>query len=123
MIALLAASLAVVTAGFFVLWWARACRRGTLRRNWVFGYRTLLTLRDDQAWVTVNRAPAPLLTIAAVGVIAGGATALVLTLVGGSAPVPALLGSSIVWLLVWIVASVVAAVRAERRYKQTTTSR
>lgn len=118
MIELVIASSALLVLGLLILWWARACRRGTLPRNWIFGYRTVLTLRDQDAWVSVHRATAPYLLIAGIGVTGAAVIGIVLAVTGVTDVVPALLGSSIGWLLVWVLISFVPAVRAERNYKR-----
>lgn len=114
----LIASAAVLVAGLLVLWWARACRHGTLPKNWVLGYRTPLTLRDREAWIAVNRASAPLIAIAGVGPIAAAVVGIVLSLIGVLKATPVLLGSSLVWILIWALLGILPAARAERAYRR-----
>lgn len=118
MLEMLIASGVVLLVGVLVLWWASACRRGTLPRNWIFGYRTLLTLRDSSAWVAVNRASAPFITIAGGGLIVGAILGVILSLFDATEEVPLLVGSSIVWLVAWTLVGIVPAIRAERTYRQ-----
>jgi hypothetical protein len=49
------AAVAVIVVGGLVLWWARACGRGTFRRNAILGYRTPLTLANNDAWIAVRK--------------------------------------------------------------------
>lgn len=115
---MLFASGGVLGAGILALRWARACRRGTLPRNWILGYRTPLTLRDKTAWEAVNRASAPFILIAGSGLILAGIAGAVLALTHTTDIVPVVVGSSIVWLIAWILIGLVPAVRAERAYRQ-----
>lgn len=122
MIGIIAAALLVLIAGLLALWWARASRRGTLPQNWIFGYRTPLTLRDKNAWVTVNRASARFAIIAGVGAGIAGLVAIILALVGIEDISSVLLGSGLGWLLIWTLLGVIPAHRAARMYKQTLSS-
>ncbi|KRC60864.1 hypothetical protein ASE14_07825 [Agromyces sp. Root81] len=119
MIETISASAVILAVGVLVLWWARECRRGTLPRNWIFGYRTKLTLSDDQAWVVVNRASAPFIAIAGFGLIVAAIVGIIAALVGASAVASALIGSSIVWLLGWVLIGIIPAARAARKYQET----
>ncbi|WP_058596295.1 SdpI family protein [Microbacterium testaceum] len=122
MIGIVVASLLVLVAGLLSLWWARASWRGTLPQNWLFGYRTPLTLSDKDAWTTVNRAPAPFAAVGGIGASAAAVMALVLTLLGLSSIAPAFFGAGLGWLLLWTVLGIVPAHRAGRNYKRTRSS-
>ena len=122
MIGIIAAALLVLVAGLLALWWARASRRGTLPQNWIFGYRTPLTLRDKNAWVTVNRASARFAIIAGVGAGIASLVAIILALVGFQNISSVLLGTGLGWLLIWAILGVIPAHRAARMYKQTPSS-
>lgn len=108
------AALAAIAFGALVLWWAAACRQGTFRRNPVLGYRTPLTLRNDDAWASAHRAAAPLIATAGGGVLAAGAAALVLAAIGLGEAVPIPITGAVLWALVWLVAAGFPAVRASR---------
>ncbi|MGO1851840.1 MAG: SdpI family protein [Microbacteriaceae bacterium] len=115
---MLISSGAVLALGILVLWWARACRNGTLPRNWLFGYRTAVTLKDKAAWDAVNRASAPFITIAGCGLLLGAVLGASFALLGLTGPFPTIVGGSFVWLVAWVLAAIVPAVRAERAYRQ-----
>lgn len=110
----------VVLLGLLVLWWARASQRGTLRQQWIFGYRTALTLNDKNAWITVHKATAPYLYIGGFGAIGAGVVAGVLSVteLGNTAAV--LLGVAVGWVLLWVIVSFFPAAAAARAYKRTT---
>ncbi|MDF2993475.1 MAG: SdpI/YfhL protein family [Microbacterium sp.] len=117
MIEIVAASVLVLVATLLTLWWARATRRGTLPRNWLLGYRTPLTLSDEDAWTTVNRASAPFALTGGIGAGISALAALVLAVFGGGAVAPAFLGVGTAWLLLWTVLGIIPAHRAARRYR------
>ena len=106
---------AVIAA--LTLWYADACRRGTVRRQWILGYRTALTMRDANAWTTVHRAMAPLLYAAGAGAALGGAAGILLALVGATEALPAVLGGSLIWLLLGVMLSGLPAAAAARAYQ------
>jgi uncharacterized membrane protein len=118
MMGIVAASVLVLLAGLLALWWARASWRGTLPQNWLFGYRTPLTLSDKDAWETVNRAPAPFAAAGGVGAGTAAVVALVLTVFGLNSVAPALLGAGLGWLLLWTLLGIIPAHRAGRNYKR-----
>ncbi|XPP25618.1 MAG: SdpI family protein [Leucobacter sp.] len=113
----------VVLLGLLVLWWARASQRGTLRQQWIFGYRTLLTLRDKSAWITVHKATVPYLYVAGIGVVLAGVAAGVLYLAKLDAIAAVVLGTAIGWLFVWILVSFIPAAAAARSYQRATMDR
>ncbi|MFJ3391603.1 SdpI family protein [Leifsonia aquatica] len=115
---LVVGSAAIVVIGSLVLWLARACRSATLPRNWILGYRTAVTLRDANAWAAVNRAPAPYLFIAGIGMIVAALAGLLLALAGATDLAPGFLGSACAWLILWVVVGYFPALRAERAYKR-----
>lgn len=106
----------VVLLGALFAWWAWLCSRGMFRRQWVIGYRTALTLRDDEAWAQVHRALAPTLLVAAVGCIMAGVGALVLLLAGLDSAAQVSVGVAPAWVLVWIVIGFFPARRAAKSY-------
>lgn len=118
MIGIVISSLLVVLAGLLVLWWARAAHRGTLRRNPLFGYRTALTLKDENAWIAVNRASAPWAAAAGAGAILAGLAAMIVALLGQQSIAPVFLGSGLIWLLAWSLLGIIPAQRAARSYKR-----
>lgn len=122
MIGIITASLLVLVAGLLALWWARASRRGTLPQNWIFGYRTPLTLKDKNAWVTVNRASAPFAIIAGIGAGIASLVSSILALLGMESISPAFLGSGLGWLVIWTLLGILPAHRAARTYKRTLSS-
>jgi hypothetical protein len=113
--ALLIAAALAGAAGALVLWWAVACRRGGLRRQWLLGCRTPRTMRDPDAWVAAHRAAAPSLLVAGAGMVAAGVAAAVLVLLGLGAIAPVLLGSGMVWFLAALLIGCLPAAAAIRR--------
>lgn len=109
--------LLVAVVGALTVWYADACRRGTVRRQWILGYRTALTMRDANAWTTVHRAMAPPLYAAGAGAALGGLACTLLALVGATGALPAVLGGSLVWLLLGVVLSGLPAAAAARAYQ------
>lgn len=107
----------VAAVGALVLWYADACRRGTVRRQRILGYRTALTLRDPKAWITVHRAMAPVLYIAGAGAFLAGLVGALMVLLGTTAAVPFVLGSAVVWLLLGTVLSGLPGAAAVRDYR------
>lgn len=114
--------LLVIVVGALTVWYADACRRGAVRRQRILGYRTALTLRDAQAWVTVHRAMAPVLYVAGAGAVVGAVAGALLELVGADEAVAAVLGVSLAWLLLGAVLSGIPAVVAARDYRSWTTT-
>ncbi|MBN9630740.1 MAG: SdpI family protein [Actinobacteria bacterium] len=112
------AALVVAIVGVLVLWWARACFRGTLRRNAVIGYRTPLTLRDDAAWKTVHRAIAPFLFVAGAGPVLGAALAAALALAGAETAAQGSLAGSAGWIILWVVLAIIPGHLRARSYKK-----
>lgn len=113
----LVAPFLIAAVGALVVWYADACRRGTVRRQRILGYRTALTMRDPKAWITVHRAMAPLSYIAGGGAVLAGLAGGVLVLLGITGAVPFVLGGAIVWLLLWTVLSVLPGAAAARDYR------
>ncbi|QEA30069.1 SdpI family protein [Microbacterium sp. CBA3102] len=110
----------VVLLGLLVLWWARASQRGTLRQQWIFGYRTALTLHDKNAWITVHKATAPYLYIGGFGATGAGVVAGVLTVTEFGNTAAVLLGVAVGWVLLWVIVSFFPAAAAARAYKRAT---
>ncbi|WP_449406884.1 SdpI family protein [Microbacterium maritypicum] len=107
----------IAAVGALVVWYADACRRGTVRRQRILGYRTALTLRDPKAWIAVHRAVAPLLYIAGGGAVLAGMAGAALALFGITAAVPFVLGGAVVWLLLCTVLSGLPGAAAARGYR------
>lgn len=112
----LVAPFLIVAVGALVVWYADACRRGTVRRQRILGYRTALTMRDPRAWITVHRAMAPMSYLAGGGAVLAGLAGGALMLLGITAAVPFVLGGAIVWLLLWTVLSGLPGAAAARDY-------
>jgi hypothetical protein len=106
----------VILLGALLAWWAWLCSRGMFRRQRVIGYRTPLTLRDDQAWIQVHRAFAPTLLVAAVGCIMAGVGALVLFVAGLNSAAQVAVGAAPAWVLVWMVIGFLPTRRAAKSY-------
>lgn len=118
-----AGALAMYAFALLLVWWARSVRAGRLPRNAVLGYRTRLTLGDDDAWRVVNRATSVSISVAAVGAALGALLSTVLAAAVGPGAAPAALGSALVWALAWIVLGVIPARRAARHFARATRSR
>lgn len=112
------AALVVAIVGVLILLWARACYRGTLRRNAIIGYRTPLTLRDDGAWKTVHRALAPFLVVTGAGPVLGAVLATILALVGAETPAQGALAVGAGWIILWLLLSIIPAHLRARSYKK-----
>lgn len=124
MVGIVVGSLLVIAVAALVLWWASACKRGTLRRNHILGYRTPFTLSDDDVWATVNRAIAPFLFIAGIGAIFGAVVALVVGLIGAPEAGAIMIVGSVAWILVWFVLTLIPAhARARALKKRMATAR
>ncbi len=108
------AALAVVILGVLILWWARACRRGTFRRNHVLGYRTSLTLSNDDAWIAVHRAIAPFVFVAGIGAVLAALVAALLAVFQVAAVPQVLLGMSVIWILLWVLLGIIPGHLAAR---------
>jgi hypothetical protein len=106
----------VIMLGAVLAWWARLCSLGLFRRQWLLGYRTALTLKDDKAWVQVHRALAPALWVAALGCIIAGASALMLNLAGMDAAAHICVGVAPVWALAWVAEGLYPAHKAAKAY-------
>ncbi len=83
----LVAPFLLTAVGALVVWYADACRRGTVRRQRILGYRTALTMCDPKAWIVVHRAMAPLFYIAGGGAVLAGLAGGALVLLGITAAV------------------------------------
>lgn len=108
----------VAIVGILVLWWARACFRGTLRRNAIIGYRTRLTLRDDGAWKAVHRAIAPFLFVAGAVPVLGAALAAALALTGAATAAQGSLAISAGWIILWVLLAIIPGHLRARSYKK-----
>jgi len=117
MIGMLVAAALVFALGLLTLWWARACLRGTLPRNRIFGYRTRLTLSSTTAWVATHRAAGPFVVVAGLGASIAALVGAVLALTGHDAASPAFFGGGLVWLLAWVLVGIVPAHRAAKRLR------
>lgn len=113
----------VVLLGLLVLWWARASQRGTFRQQWMLGYRSALTLRDKNAWITVHKAIVPSLYAGGFGAVAAGVVAGILLLIKLDSGAAVLLGVGTGWVLLWVVVSFFPASAAARAYKRTAAER
>lgn len=113
----LVAPFLIAAVGALVVWYADACRRGTVRRQRILGYRTALTMRDPKAWITVHRATAPMFYLAGGGAVLAGLAGGGLAMLGITAAVPFVLGGAIVWLLLWTVLSAIPGAAAARDYR------
>jgi hypothetical protein len=113
----------VILLGALLAWWAWLCSRGMFRRQWLIGYRTPLTLKDDQAWVQVHRAFAPTLLIAAVGCIMAGVGAVVLFLAGLGLAAQISLGVAPAWVLVCMIIGFIPARRTAKAYAAATVAK
>jgi uncharacterized membrane protein len=94
----------VIVLSILVIWWARACARGTLKRNPWVGYRTPLIMSSDQVWVAAHRAAAPLMLVAGIGGIVGAVVGAVLGVAGAISAAPIFLISATGWLVVLLIA-------------------
>lgn len=111
-------ALVIVVVSVLVLLWGRACKNGTFSKQWVFGYRTPLTLKDKNAWVVVHRAAAPLIFVAGWGAIAIALIGVILQLAQVGTVATAFIGGAVIWLLVMILLAAFPAMAAGRSYKQ-----
>lgn len=105
------AAVILVALGALVLWWASACRRGKFGRQWVLGYRTPLTLRNQDAWVAAHRAAAPLMFIAGGGAIMLAIVGFIL-FVSGVVSAPLFFAIAVGWLLLWLILGFIPALSA-----------
>lgn len=112
-------ALAVMIVGALVLWWAQACRRGTFRRNAILGYRTPLTLTNNDAWIAVHKAIAPFALIAGAGAVLGAVVAALLAALHVGSVSQVLLGISVGWIVLWILLGIIPAHIAARNFKKT----
>ena len=104
--------------GAVVLWWGRACQSGKLPQNWILGYRTKLTLTNEQAWVAVHKAAAPWILLAGTGVVIAGLTGVVLALINELTAARVALGLSAPWVLLWVLVGFTVSSRAAKTYKK-----
>lgn len=118
MLGIIIGALSIIAFSVLVLWWSRACRNGTFSKQWVFGYRTPLTLKDKDAWIAVHRAASSLIFVAGGGAIVIALVGVILEFAKASTAAPAFIGGSAVWLIVWILLSGIPAMSAARSYKQ-----
>lgn len=121
MLGVIVAAMVLVAVGALVLWWANACRHGTFGRQRVLGYRTLLTLRDKDAWTAAHRAAAPLMFVAGGGVVVIAIGGAILS-VAGVDFAPSFLGIAVGWLLLWLLLGFIPAVVASHAYKRSTSA-
>lgn len=111
-------ALIIVMVGVLVLWWGRACRNGAFSKQWVFGYRTPLTLKDNNAWILAHRAAAPLIFVAGGGAILIALIGVILEFAKASTMASAFVGSAVAWLIGWILLAAIPAMTATRSYKR-----
>ncbi len=102
-----------------MLWLARRSQRGLLKRNWIAGVRTPLTMSSGAAWYQAQRAAAPRTRVAGWGGAIGGAGIAVLGVLGLSIDIPVfiymiLVYASVAWLLGWVLAGAASAQDAAR---------
>lgn len=111
-------SLLLVVVSAFIFWFGWACRKGTLRRNHILGYRTPFTLSSDEAWREVHRALAPCVLVGAAGGVVGAVLAFVVGLFGDVKAAPPIMIGGFAWIFLWIIVSFIPAHLSARRFKK-----
>lgn len=109
--------------GLAILAFARMSAAGTLRRNWIAGVRTPLTMRSDAAWYAAQKGAASAERVAGWGWMFAGlilliamALAALLTWPGdvvAAVGVP-IIAAGVVWALVWLFVALARGTRAAR---------
>ncbi len=89
-------SIVFIVSGLALGGLAWAARTGRLKYNHWVGIRTAAVMRSERAWLAGHRSAAPMMFLAALGPVVGGA--LLPFLSGGTVTVVALI--SVLWVLV-----------------------
>ncbi|WP_145942873.1 SdpI family protein [Corynebacterium glyciniphilum] len=114
-------ALLIVVVGGLTLWWARACQRGTVRQNFILGYRTPYTLRNQDAWVAAHKAYAPYAYTAGTGTIGAASAGVIAGLLSFDVWGSVLVGGGVIWLIFWILVGGFATMVAVSRHKRART--
>ncbi|QRY41016.1 SdpI family protein [Microbacterium hominis] len=118
MVGIVLSACAVLALSLLLVWWAWAVRGGHLPRNRVLGYRSRLTLADDDAWRAVNRATSPALVTAAAGAACGALSSVAIAILASPATAAPALGLAVIWSIGWVTLGVVPAHRVARRLER-----
>lgn len=109
--------------GLAILAFARMSAAGTLRRNWIAGVRTPLTMSSDAAWYAAQKGAASAERIAGWGWMSAGLVLLVAMALAGLMAWPGavvaavgvpIIAVGVVWALVWLFIALARGLRAAR---------
>ncbi|MGB4135492.1 MAG: SdpI family protein [Microbacterium sp.] len=104
-----------VLVGVLGAWWGWLCLRGRFPRNHLLGYRTVASLRDDDAWRAAQRGSAPYTLGGSAALVAAGVFAVVLALRGETQGVAVTVTSGVASLIASLIAGGFGSRRALRR--------
>jgi len=100
-----------IVSGSAIVWTARACASGRIKRNWAIGIRFPATLKSDDAWLACHqRAQLPLTRGGIAMIVAGLAGLLPLALPASIA----IVGAGALTMLGFVLFAAVVGVRAAR---------
>ena len=100
-----------IVSGSAIVWTARACASGRIKRNWAIGIRVPATLKSEDAWLACHqRAQHPLTFGGLAMIVAGIAGILPLALPASIA----IVGAGALTMLVFVLLAAVVGVRAAR---------
>jgi len=100
-----------IVSGSAIVWTARACASGRIKRNWAVGIRVPATMKSEDAWLACHlRAQYPLTLGGLAMIVAGIAGFLPLALSASLA----IVGAGALTMLVFVLFAAIVGVRAAR---------
>jgi len=100
-----------IVSGSAIVWTARACASGRIKRNWAIGIRFSSTMKSEDAWLACHRRAQRSLTLGGLAMIAAGLAGLLPLALPASI---AIVGAGALTMLGFVLYAAVAGVRAAR---------
>ena len=100
-----------IVSGSAIVWTARACASGRIKRNWAIGIRFPSTMKSEDAWLACHRRAQRALTLGGLAMIAAGLAGLLPLALPASI---AIVGAGALTMLGFVLYAAVAGVRAAR---------
>jgi hypothetical protein len=100
-----------ILSGSAIVWTARACASGRIKRNWAIGIRVSATLKSEEAWLACHQRAQRPLTL--------GGLALLFAGIAGFLPLAlpaslAIVGAGALTMLVFVLFAAIVGVRTAR---------
>jgi uncharacterized membrane protein len=100
-----------ILSGSAIVWTARACASGRIKRNWAIGIRFPATLKSEGAWLACHQRAQRPLTLGGIAMILAGIAGLLPRALPASI---AIVGAGALTMLVFVLFAAAVGVRAAR---------